>query len=147
MQSIYNPSWIQDWHQEGKIWAKGRRYSSCLWILWTKNTMILTRSTWKQRVLHNTCTKHGRNIKTRCIGLTSNLLIRKNLSSIKNKSNAIILYDTLPAYCISKVVVMKSGEVKNEKVFASPRPLPKITFEDNWMKELGSEVAGRSCWK
>ena len=32
------------------------------------------RSTWKHRVLHNTCTKHGRNIKTRCIGSTSILL-------------------------------------------------------------------------
>ena len=29
-----------------------------------------------------------------------------------------------------------------EKVFASPRPPPKISFKDNWMKELDSEVAG-----
>ena len=27
---------------------------------------------------------------------------------------------------------------------ASPRPPPKISFKDNWMKELGSEVAGSS---
>ena len=31
-----------------------------------------------------------------------------------------------------------------EKVCASPRPPPKISFKDNWMKELGSEVAGGS---
>ena len=31
-----------------------------------------------------------------------------------------------------------------EKVYASPRPPPKISFKDNWMKELGSEVAGAS---
>ena len=31
-----------------------------------------------------------------------------------------------------------------EKVFASLRSPPKISFEDNWMKELGSEVAGGS---
>ena len=31
-----------------------------------------------------------------------------------------------------------------EKVFVSPRPPPKISFKDNWMKELGSEVAGGS---
>ena len=43
-----------------------------------KEKRILTRSTWKHRVLHNTCTKHGRNIETRCIGLTSNLLKRKD---------------------------------------------------------------------
>ena len=51
-----------------------RQCSFCLWILWTKNTRILTRSTWKHRVLHKTCTKHGRNIKTLCIGSTSILL-------------------------------------------------------------------------
>ena len=38
--------------------------------------------------------------------------------------------------------MMGTGEIKNEKVFASPRPPRKISFKDNWMKELGSEVAG-----
>ena len=38
--------------------------------------------------------------------------------------------------------MMESGEIINEKVYASPRPPPKISFKDNWMKELGSEVAG-----
>ena len=38
--------------------------------------------------------------------------------------------------------MMGSGEIKYEKVYASPRPPPKISFKDNWMKELGSEVAG-----
>ena len=33
------------------------------------------------------------------------------------------------------------GEVKNEKLFASPRPPPKISLKHDWMKELGSEVA------
>ena len=30
-----------------------------------------------------------------------------------------------------------------EKVYASPRPLPKISLKHDWMKELGSEVAQR----
>ena len=38
----------------------------------------------------------------------------------------------------------KTGEVIYEKVFASPRLPPKISFKDNWMQELGSEVAGGS---
>ena len=38
--------------------------------------------------------------------------------------------------------MMGSGEVINDKVYASPRPPPKISFKDNWTKELGSEVAG-----
>ena len=60
----------------------------------------------------------------------------------QTRSNAIILYDTLPAYCIPKAIMMKSGEVKNEKEYASPLLPPKIPFEDNWTNELGSEVAG-----
>ena len=78
VQSTYIPSSILDWHREVKIWANDRQYSFCLWILLIKNTKILRRSTWKHRVLHGTCIQHGRNIKTRCIGSTSNLLKRKD---------------------------------------------------------------------
>ena len=35
---------------------------------------------------------------------------------------------------------MDSGEIIYEKVHASPRLPPKISFKNNWMKELGSEV-------
>ena len=45
--------------------------------LMNKNTKILRQSTWKHRVLHDTCRQRGRNIKTRCIGLTSDLLKKK----------------------------------------------------------------------
>ena len=38
--------------------------------------------------------------------------------------------------------MMGTGEIIHEKVYASPRPPPMISFKDNWMKELGSEVAG-----
>ena len=40
--------------------------------------------------------------------------------------------------------MMETGEIIHEKVYASPRPPPKISFTDHWMKELGSEVAGGS---
>ena len=43
-----------------------------------------------------------------------------------------------------KAVVLETGEIIYEKVYASPRPPPKISFKDNWMKDLGSEVAGGS---
>ena len=46
---------------------------------------------------------------------------------------------TLPAYCISKVVVMESGEIIFEKAYMSPRPPPKISFRHDWTKELGSK--------
>ena len=69
---------------------------------------------------------------------------KKGLKFYQTRSNAIILYNTLPAYCIPKAIVMESEEIIYEKVHASPRPPPKISFKDNWMKELDSEVAGGS---
>ena len=68
---------------------------------------------------------------------------RKGLKLCQTRSNAIILYDTLPACCIPKAVAMESGEFIHEKVKMSPRPPPTISFRDNWMKEL--EVKSR--WK
>ena len=69
---------------------------------------------------------------------------QKGLKFYQTRSNAIILYDTLPAYCVPKVVVMESGEIIYEKVYVSPRPPPKISYKDDWMKELDSEVPGSS---
>ena len=40
--------------------------------------------------------------------------------------------------------MMEIGEIIYKKVYASPRPPPKISFKDNWWKELGSEVAQNS---
>ena len=38
-------------------------------------------------------------------------------------------------------IQMETGEVVCEKVSESPRPPPKISLRNDWMKELGSEVA------
>ena len=72
-----------------------------------------------------------------------NLGLKKGLKFYQTRSNAIILHETLPAYCIPKVVRMKTGEVMYEKVYASPRPPPKISLKHDWKKELGPEVAQR----
>ena len=72
-----------------------------------------------------------------------NLALKKGLKFYQTRSNAIILHDTLPAFCIPKVVRLKTGEVLYEKVYASPHPPPKISLKHDWMKELGSEVAQR----
>ena len=69
---------------------------------------------------------------------------KKGLKFYQTRSNAIILYGTLPAYCIPKAIMMGTGQIIYEKVFAPPRSPPKISFKYNWMKELGSEVAGGS---
>ena len=70
-----------------------------------------------------------------------NLALKKGLKVYQTRSNAIILHQTLPAYCIPKVVRMETGEVIYEKVYASPRTPPKISLKHDWLKELGSEVA------
>ena len=69
---------------------------------------------------------------------------QKGFKFYQKRFNAIILCDTLPAYCIPKAILMETGEIIYEKVDASRRPPPKMSFKDNWMKELGSEVAGGS---
>ena len=69
---------------------------------------------------------------------------RKGLKFCQTRSNAIILCDTLPAYCISKAMVMKSEEIIYQKVYVSPRPPPKISYKDNWMCDLDSDIAGSS---
>ena len=69
-----------------------------------------------------------------------NLAQKKGLKFYETRSNAIILCETLPAYCTPKAIMMGSGEVIYEKVHASPRPPPKFFLKHDWMKELGSEV-------
>ena len=70
-----------------------------------------------------------------------NLAIEKGLQFYQSRSNAIILQETLPAFCSPKVVRMKTGEVFFEKEDMSPRSPPKISFKHEWKRELGSEVA------
>ena len=55
--------------------------------------------------------------------------------------------ETLPAYCIPKVVRLKTGEVLHEKSYMSPRPPPKISLRHDWAKRevpLGSTVDQQS---
>ena len=69
------------------------------------------------------------------------LAFQKGLKFYQTRSNAIILQETLPAYCIPKVVRLKTGEVLYEKVCMSPRPPPKISLKHEWTRELGPKVA------
>ena len=69
---------------------------------------------------------------------------KKGLKFYQTRCNAIILYDTLPAYCIPKAIMMETGEIIYEKSICVTSPPPKIPCKDNWRKELCSEVAGGS---
>ena len=89
--------------------------------------------------MHNAWKKHRNTVYSVVI----NLVLKKGLKFYQTRSSAIILHETLPAYCIPKVVGIKTGEVLYEKVHMSPRPPPKISLKHDWKKELGSEVAQR----
>ena len=134
-----------DWYLEARIQARDRQYSFCPLIPETKAIKILQRFTSINHVEHNTCMVLGRNIKTLYFGLMINLAIQKGLTFYQTRSNAIILQGTLPAYCIPKVVRLKTGEVLNEKSYMSPRPPPKISLrhDHDWTRgkvQLGSTV-------
>ena len=66
---------------------------------------------------------------------------RRGLKFYQTRSNAVILHDTLPAYCVSKAIVMKSEEIIYQKVYVSPRPPPSISYKDNWTCDLDFHVA------
>ena len=40
---------------------------------------------------------------------------QKGFKFYQTRSNAVILYDTLPAYCIPKAIMMGTGEIKTRK--------------------------------
>ena len=74
-----------------------------------------------------------------------NLAIKEGLTFYQIRSNAIILHGILPAYCIPKVVRLKTGEVLYEKSYMSPRSPPKISLrhDHDWTRgkvPLGSTV-------
>ena len=143
VQPIYIPSSVRDWYREVKIWANDRQYSFCLWIPWTKKhkdpEKIDLNEPRHAQYMHKAWKKHQNTENW----VDINLALKKRLKFYQTRSNAIILHETHPAHCIPKVVRMETGEVKNEKVYASPRPPPKISLKHDWMKELGSEVAQR----
>ena len=140
VQSIYIPLSIQDWYLEDKFWATDRQYSFYLWILWTEHKDPDTIDLGAPRLaqyMHKAWKKHQNTV----YWVDINLAQKKGLKFYQTRSNAIILHETLPAYCIPKVVRTETEEVKNEKVYASPRLPAKISLKHDWMRELGSEVA------
>ena len=102
-----------------------------------KTIRILIRSTQHSM-------KQGRTHQNTESWVDINLAIEKGLTFYETRSNAIILQETLPAYCIPKVVRMEIGEVIYAKVYMSPRPPSKISLKHEWKRELGSEHAPRS---
>ena len=149
VQSIYIPSSIRNWYLEVKIWATDSQYSFCLWIPWTKTIRILIRSTWMHRVMHNTCTKHGRNIRTRFFGSTSILLWRRDWSSIKHdwtlsfftKHSQLIVFRKLLGWKLEKSYTRKYVR----RLGLLPRSPWNMTGWRNWVQKLLNDRMDKLC--
>ena len=97
----------------------------------------------RAQYLHSAWKKH----QDAAFWVDINLAIQKGLTFYQTRSNAIILQGTLPAFCIPKVVRLKTGEVFFffEKSYMSPRPPPKISLrhDHDWTRgkvQLGCTV-------
>ena len=95
----------------------------------------------RARYVHSAWKKH----QDAVFWVDIDLAIKEGLTFYQTRSNAIILQGTLPAYCIPKVVRLKTGEVLYEKSYLSPRTPPKISLrhDHDWSRgndKLGSTV-------
>ena len=72
------------------------------------------------------------------------LVQKKGLKFYQTRSNAItpssFTIHSQP-FVSRRLLKMETGEIMYEEVYESPRPPPKNSLRDNWMKELGSDVA------
>ena len=92
----------------------------------------------RARYLHSAWKKH----QDAVFWVDIDLAIKKGLTFYQTRSNAIILQGTLPAYCIPKVVRLKTGEVLFEKSYISPRPPPKISLRHDHDWTRGNDALG-----
>ena len=138
--SLYYQQWIDTWRSEFE--QKTNSISSCLLIQEMKVTETLNILTFLYHVSRDTCTVHGRDIKTRYFGSILILESKRDLTFYQTRSNATILQGTLPAHCISRVERLKTGEKLYERQYLSPRPPPKISLKHdlNWTK--GNDQSG-----
>ena len=95
----------------------------------------------RAQFLHNAWKRHQDAVNW----VDIDLAIQKGLTSYQTRSNATILQGILPAYCIPKVVRLKTGEVLCEESYMSLRPPPKISsrHDHDWTRgkvPLGSTV-------
>ena len=67
---------------------------------------------------------------------------RKGLKFSQTRSNAVILYDTLPACCISKAIVMKSEEIISESACVT-----SASSKDFLQRLLDERIGFTGCWK
>ena len=126
----------------GQNLSIGRRCSSRLWLLWTKNTEIRTKLTWKCRVLRGTIRRSGRNIKTLCIGSICSLLKRKDLSSIKHDG----MQSSFTAHS-QLIVSRRLSWWKLENHMRESICVTLTSSKDFLQRQLDGRIGFRSCWR
>ena len=89
----------------------------------------------RARYVHSAWKKH----QDAVFWIDIDLAIKEGKTFYQTRSNAIILQGTLPAYCIPKVVRLKTGEVLYEKSYVSPRPPPKISLRHDYDWTRGND--------
>ena len=99
---------------EDKIWAIGRQYSFCLWILWTKNKDLDTIDLSVPRLAQN---KQKSMEEKNTVYWVDIKLAEKKM--IKVLSDAIERHHSIqytPAYCNPKVVRLENGEKMQKRM-------------------------------
>ena len=126
---MYIPSQIQDWYWEDQHLSKRQtvfftsvdptnnehRDPNNIYLGSTASCMVQAEKVEE---------KHQNTVYWVDVQLTQ----QKGFKFYQTRSNAIILYDTLPASCVPKAIMIETEEIIYEKVYASPRPPPKISF-------------------
>ena len=123
-----------------KLGQKDRQYSSRLWIQHRDPNIIdleAPRLAWHHQKKWK---KHQYTVNWVDIKLAQ----KKGFKFHQKRSNAIILYDTFPVYCVPKAVMMDTGEITCKKSFCVTWTSEDFSVNDKWRKELGSEIAGGS---
>ena len=128
----------------GQNLSKDRRYSSRLWIPWNKEhrdpdiiDLEAPRLAWYKQ---KTWKKHQNTVYWVDIKLAQ----KKGFKFYQTRSNAIILYDTLPAYCIPKAIMMELEKSYTRKYMRHLDllrrfPLKTIGWK-NWVQKLLDKV-------
>ena len=105
--SFYHQLWINTWRSKFEQEAD-RQYSSCYGQKNKDPKVIDLNVPRHAQYLHNAWKRH----QDAACWVDINLTIKKRLTFYQTR--AVVLKETLPAYCIPKVVRMKTGEVLNE---------------------------------
>ena len=93
-------------------------------------------------VSRDTCTAHGKDIKTRYFGSILILRSKKDQHSIKHDRMQLFFKEHFQPIVFLKVERLKTGERLYERQYLSPRPPPKISLkhDHNWTK--GNDQSG-----